>query len=146
VQIIADGETRQNLLRKLGGDGTKVGADEQLKVLGRNGQLPWLLADARIYTPYCKAARLVKSSPAHALLHGIVKPLVAYAVLAGKDEVPVPEQWGINPVVFDYQGRAILAVCPTGFQLVMDFSCVYYMNAYVECDSSASVILSFPMH
>jgi hypothetical protein len=91
VQILADGETRQQLLQKLGGDGTKVGADEQLKVLGRNGQLPWLLADARFYVPYCKSARLVKSCPAHELLHGIVKPLVAYAVQAGRDDVPVPE-------------------------------------------------------
>jgi hypothetical protein len=85
-------------------------AERELKVLGRNGQLPWLLDDAVVYIPYCKAARLVKSSPAHALLHGIVKPIVAYGVLASRDEVPLPDQWGANPVVFDYKGRAILAV------------------------------------
>jgi hypothetical protein len=131
VQILADGETRQQLLRKLGGDGTKAGADEQLKVLGRNGQLPWLLADACFYVPYCKSSRLVRSCPAHALLHGIVKPLVAHAVHASRDNVPVPEQWGINPVVFVYQGRAILAVCLTSFQFVLHFSCVYYMNLFL---------------
>lgn len=86
-------------------------AEAELRVMGRNGQLPWLLPEARVLVPYCKAARVVKSCPAHALLHGIVKPLFAYAVLAGKDDVPVPERWATNPVVFDYDGRAIVAVC-----------------------------------
>jgi hypothetical protein len=111
VQIPADRVARQQLLRELGGDGTKNAAERELKVLGRNGQLPWLLPDACGFVPYCRSARLVKSSPAHALLHGIVKPFMAYGVLAGKDDVPVPAQWGENPVVFDYRGRAILAVC-----------------------------------
>ncbi len=48
-------------------------ADKVFTLLGRRGQMPWLLPYFKRHLPYIQASNVVLLPPAHMLLHGLVK-------------------------------------------------------------------------
>ena len=109
----ADRQTRQSELRKLGiQSGTKEDAEEELKLLGRNGQMPWCLPEVAEMVPSIAASPglFALVCPAHCLLHGILQDLFAYALTTKQSEVPRPERFSRNQVVFSYEARELVKV------------------------------------
>ena len=102
----ADYSTRRGALRHLGIEsGNKADAAEEIKLLGRNGQVPWLVGNIARCVPYLTASGPAVMCPAHCLLHGLVEDLFEYALTAKKEEVPKPECWEENSVVFNHEQR-----------------------------------------
>jgi hypothetical protein len=75
-------------------------AKERLKVLGRNGRLPWCEEDVMRALPYLAIKDLVIIPTAHALLRGLLKSLLDYSLKTQVSTVPKN-----HPVVFNSEQR-----------------------------------------
>jgi hypothetical protein len=145
---VADRPTRVQALKALGvKTGTKQEAEEELTLLGRSGQLPWILDHIRNTLTYLSPSGLIVVPPAHNLLHGLTANLVVFAVKTTSTDAPRPELFSRNPVLLDFAARDFVKVrsqhphyrlCPTLFCL-----CNAYTASSPWCLCSAVYTLKY---
>ena len=124
--LCAENNARHEALFGLGIEScVKADAEEELKQLGRNGQMPWCLPEVEAMVPYIAASPSLFAlvCPAHCLLHGILQDLFAYALTTKQGDVPRPERFALNKVVFSYEARERVKVrCSTAVDIVTPVS------------------------
>jgi hypothetical protein len=99
------------MLKELGiSSGTKREAEDALTLLGRSGQLPWVLDHVRNSLVYLSPSNLIVVPPAHNLLHGLTSNLFVFALKTTSTEAPRPELFTRNPVILDYAARDFVRV------------------------------------
>jgi hypothetical protein len=107
----AERAKRKEALQELGiSSGTKQEAEAELTLLGRSGQLPWILDHIRLTLTYLSPSGLIVVPPAHNLLHGLASDLMVFALNTTSTEAPRPELFNKNPVILDLNARDFVKV------------------------------------
>jgi hypothetical protein len=90
--------------------GNKKEAEDALSLLGRSGQLPWVLDHIRNSLTYLSPSNRIVVPPAHNLLHGLTSNLFVFSLKTTSTEAPRPELFSENPVILDHAARDFVRV------------------------------------
>jgi hypothetical protein len=85
----------------------KVSTAQRLSTLGRNGKISWCEKDVTEHLFYLCAKNLVLVPVAHAILRGLLRGLLEFALKTQVSSVPDD-----HPIVFNGTERNFVSVCP----------------------------------